>query len=82
MGTFKIEITAVGGHGQDRSKKEGEKVNFYEGGNTSPDALAKTFVENLRGWGNDVQEAKITHWPGEPGEVVDDLKTCERKGNF
>jgi hypothetical protein len=28
MGTFRIEITAVGGHGQDRDKKDGEKVDF------------------------------------------------------
>ncbi len=82
MGTFKIEITAVGGHGQDRGKKDGEKVNFYEGGRDQPDAIAKTLVETLRVFGSDVQQAKIIHWPGETGEVQDDLLTGIRKGNF
>lgn len=82
MGTFKIEITAVGGHGQDRNKKEGEVVNFYEGGNKTPDAIAKTLVETLRSWGNSVEEAKIIHWSDAEGEVTDDLLTGKRKGNF
>lgn len=82
MGTFKIEITAVGGHGQDRRKKDGEVVNFYDEGSISPDALAKTFVEMLKAHGTNVQEAKIVHWPETPTEVSDDLLTGIRKGNF
>lgn len=82
MGNFKIEISAVGGHGQDRSKKEGEIVNFYADGNTTPDAIAKTLVETLRVFNINVEVAEIIHWPGEEGEVIDDLLTGERKGNF
>lgn len=82
MGTFKIQITAVGGHGQDRSKKDGEVVNFYQGGSTTPDAVAKLFVEMLKAHGSSVSEAKIIHWPEESSEVTDDLLTGVRKGNF
>lgn len=82
MGQFRIIITAVGGHGQDRSKKDGEVVNFFEGGHTSPDALAKMVTENLRAYGNNVEDAKIIHWPGSDTEVTDDLKTGIRTGNF
>lgn len=82
MGTFKIEITAVGGHGQDRSKKNGEVVNFYEGGENSPDAITKTLVEAMKFYGTNVEEAKIIHWPGAEDEVTDDLLTGIRSGDF
>ncbi len=82
MGNFKIEINAVGGHGQDRNKKDGEIVNFEAGGENTPDAIAKRFVDMLKGFGNSVQSATITHWPGEKGEVTDDLLSGKRTGNF
>ena len=82
MGTFKIQITAEGGHGQDRDVKDGEIVNFYKGGNSQPDALAKTFVEMLKSHGSSVSHATIIHWPEQEGEVTDDLLTGVRKGNF
>ena len=82
MGTFKIQITAVGGHGQDREVKEGEVVNFYKDGSTTPDALAKTFVEMLKAHGSSVEEAKIVHWTEQESEVTDDLLIGVRKGNF
>lgn len=82
MGTFKIQITAVGGHGQDRETKDGEIVNFYKDGSITPDALAKTFVEMLKAHGSQVDEAKIIHWPETKSEVQDDLLSGIRKGNF
>lgn len=82
MGNFRIVINAVGGHGQDRDKKEGEIVNFYQGGSSTPDALAKTMVEMLKAHGSSVDNAEIIHWPGEESEVIDDLLAGERKGNF
>jgi hypothetical protein len=86
MGTFKITIIAVGGHGVDRSKKDGEVVDFSEGGDSSPDALAKKLVEALRASGCSFDYpdhgATITHWPGQESEVNDDLLTGVRKGNF
>lgn len=83
MGTFRIEIEAVGGHGVDREVKDGEIVNFYKDGRTTPDAVAKSFAEALK-WvaGADVRSAKIIHWPGDKSEVTDDLMTGERRGNF
>lgn len=82
MGNFTIEVKAVGGHGQDRSKKDGEVVNFGGEDSNSPDAIAKRFVDELKAKGTNVESATITHWPGEPGEVKDDLLTGIRKGNF
>ena len=82
MGTFKIEVTAVGGHGVDRGKKEGEVVDFNADGDFSPDAIANRFIKELKRFGNDVQSAVIVHWPGEEVEVRDDLLTGVRKGNF
>jgi hypothetical protein len=82
MGTFRFEITAVGGHGQDRSKKDGEKVDFKEGGEYTPEALVLRFINDLKHFGMVPKEAKIIHWPGEPAEVEDNLLTGIRKGKF
>jgi hypothetical protein len=83
MGTFKIEIIAVGGHGVDRGPKEGESINPYKEGSNTPDALAKSFVEMLKYSGTNVESAKLIHWPGETSEVTDDLLNGKReKGNF
>jgi hypothetical protein len=82
MGTFKIEIKAVGGHGVDRRKKDGEAVDFFESGDITPDAIAKKFVNELKANGNDISLAVITHWPGEPNEVQDNLMTGIRSGKF
>lgn len=82
MGTFKIEIVAVGGHGQDREKKDGEVVNFEAGGEGTPDEIASDFVKVLQAAGCDVQSARIVHWPGEQSEVSDNLLTGIRTGNF
>lgn len=82
MGTFKIVIQAVGGHGVDREKKNGEKVNFKAEGDFTPDAIAERFANELKHFGCNVEEAQIIHWPGEENTVVDDLVTGERTGNF
>lgn len=83
MGNFRIVIEAVGGHGVDRTPKEGEDINFYKEGNTSPDAIAKQFVEVLRTYNPSIQSAKLIHWPDTESEVTDDLLNSKReKGNF
>jgi hypothetical protein len=82
MGDFRITINAVGGHGQDRSKKDGETVDFNAGGEGTPDSVAKKCVDELKAKGVDVTSATITHWPGSETEVTDDLLTGARKGNF
>ena len=82
MGTFRVEIQAVGGHGQDRDNKTGENVDFNAGGDQTPDAIAKKFVDDLKAAGVNVESAKIVHWPGTETEVTDDLLTGARVGNF
>lgn len=82
MGNFKIEINAVGGHGLDRGKKDGEVVDFFVDGENTPDAIAKKLVEELKANGSNINSATITHWPGQESEVKDDLITGVRTGNF
>lgn len=87
MGTFNINITAVGGHGCDRKAKAGEKLYARCGRFGCPDCMAYDFAQQLkqRGmFGNSANDkAEFTHWPGEPSQVVDDLLLNERKsGQF
>lgn len=89
MGDFRIVINAVGGHGQDRDKKDGEIVDF---GTNTPEAIAKEFVEKLKASGCSVDNAYVVHWPldnyegqlknGRATQIVDDLITGKRTGNF
>lgn len=82
MGNYRIIIDAVGGHGVDRTKKDGEIVNHYAEGLNTPDAKAKQMVDFLNHNGGGLISAKLIHWPGETGEVTDDLLTSIRTGNF
>jgi hypothetical protein len=88
MGDFRIVINAVGGHGQDRDKKDGEVVNFSAESSLSPEALAEKFVKELKESGCSVQDAKVIHWPIDnypdqrTSQIEDDLVTGVRKGNF
>lgn len=82
MGNYRIEIDAVGGHGCNRDVKSGDKT-YGCGSWHCPDCIARFFVSILRTLlGNTVNKATLTHWPGEQGEVKDDLLTGERKGSF
>ena len=70
MGDFRIIIDATGGHGQDRDKKDGEKVDFTKSGDNyhsgqTPEAIAQTFIAALKGSGCKVQSAKVVHWPAD-----------------
>lgn len=80
MGTFNINITAVGGHGCQREIKDGQEVSGC-GEETCPDCKTRRFVEDLRRSAS-VESAILTHWPGQPTQVVDDLLTRKRSGNF
>ena len=66
MGNFKFVIDCVGGHGQDRSKKDGEVVDFtnpeYPSENT-PERIMQRCVDELKASGCNVQAAKVHHWP-------------------
>lgn len=80
MGTFRIEITANGGHGCSRDIKDGGNVAGC-GQKGCPDCETRVFVEYLK-QRNSVVAAVLIHWPGEPGEVQDNLLTGVRKGSF
>lgn len=81
MGNFRIVIDAVGGHGQDRDRKDGETVDFTHNAgyhnNDTPEAIAKRAVEELKAKGTNILSAKVYHWPsdtvyqGDPVAPVD-----------
>lgn len=75
-------ITGVGSHGVNREAKDGEQVNFNAEGDKSPDAIAKKITEELIASVASIDSAKLIHWPGQECEIVDDLVTGKRKGNF
>lgn len=81
MGTFRIEVEAVGGHGCQREIKDGGTVDGC-GHPSCPDCMARGFVKDLKEKGNSVLSAKLTHWPGDKSEVRDDLLTGVRSGSF
>jgi len=73
MGNFKIEIEAVGGHGSDRTAKQGEPLDIKGG----PDKKALDFVSELSASGCSIVSATLTHWP-DTTPIVDDLKAGVR----
>jgi hypothetical protein len=81
MGQFKVEVVAVGGHGCQREKRDGEDVADC-GEPSCPDCIARRFVNELTTKGSNVESATLTHWPGQPSQVVDDLKSGKRAGSF
>lgn len=85
MGNFKIEIEAVGGHGDFREVKQGESLPAYDdhpgGPSGGPDHLARDFVGTLKK-SNNVLSAKLVHWP-DTTPIVDNLLTGVREhGDF
>jgi len=87
MGTFRVEIEAVGGHGCQRLVGDGEvkkdrcQDEYYQDKYYCVDCAVKEFVEELKKK-NNVVSATLTHWPGTPQEITDDLLTMKRKGAF
>ena len=81
MGTFKVEVTAVGGHGCQREFGDGEHVVGCEK-QGCPDCMAREFVRRLKRSGASVTKATLVHWPDQVGQVHDDLLTGERRGTF
>jgi len=81
MGTFNINITAVGGHGCQREIKDGGEVYGCQSMNC-PDCLAREFIAHMQAKGVNVEEGKLTHWPSQEDQVVDDLLTRKRSGSF
>lgn len=94
MGDFRIVIDTVGGHGQDREKKNGEIVDFGSDQLNSPEAYFKKCIEDAiaKGIISSDTTAKVIHWPldnyggpeknGRTAYIADDLLTGKRTGSF
>lgn len=80
MGRFRITITAVGGHGCQREIKDTGRVHGCRRMGC-PDCETRRFVELMKQQ-NSVEGATITHWPGQPSQVEDNLLSGVRTGSF
>lgn len=90
MGTFRVEVQAVGGHGCQRDIKAWGTVSDC-GQPGCVDCIARRFVKAFKDAGAhfdatgsiaSVGYAKLTHWPHGNGTVSDDLLTGIRSGSF
>ena len=81
MGDYRVVIEATGGHGCQREKRDGAVVGTCDSPGC-PDCRVRALVKDLRATGNTVKSATLTHWPGEQGEVTDDLVSGVRRGSF
>jgi hypothetical protein len=81
MGNYRIVINAVGGHGCQRDKKDGATVAFCDSF-YCPDCHTRRLIKTLQLTSNTVNDATLTHWPGTPQEVSDDLLSGKRSGSF
>jgi len=79
MGDFRIEINMVGGHGCDRTAKEGGAISGCQRIGC-PDCEAKRCVEFLMRHSNSLKSMTITHWPDTPSQVVDEYKPSQTYG--
>jgi hypothetical protein len=82
MGQFRVEVTAVGGHGCQRQIKDGGQIQQFCGSPSCPDCVAREFVRSLKRAGAMLEKAELIHWPGSSTEVRDDLLTLKRTGSF
>jgi hypothetical protein len=82
VGQFRVEVTAVGGHGCQRHIKDGGQLQQYCGSPSCPDCAAREFVRTLKRQGHTIEHAHLIHWPGTAGEVRDNLVDGKRGGNF
>ena len=82
MGEFRIVIDAIGGHGDEREVGDGGTLHYSLYPERSLALVAFEAVAELRKRGATVTGATLIHWPGTPGEVVDDVLAGTRKGSF
>jgi len=73
MGDFRVTINAVGGHGCEREKKDGETVYGCRRMDC-PDCITARYVADLERAGVSVGSAVLQHWPNQPTEVVDEFR--------
>lgn len=82
MGTFRVEVQAVGNHGCQRDKGDETIEGCGLAGCT--DCVAREFLAKLQATGASVERATIEHWPHQtpkPGPV-DNLLTKTRDKSF
>ena len=87
MGTFRVMVTAVGGHGCQRDKNGADVITGC-GEPSCPDCITREYVRKLKQCAS-VSEAIIHHWPGSQvrpdglaGDVMDNLLLERRLGRF
>lgn len=82
MGTYRVELQAVGGHGCNRQVVDGE-AHIGCQRRDCPDCVARDFTRRMVSLGgNTVESSVLIHWPGQESEVRDDLLRGIRHGNF
>jgi hypothetical protein len=91
MGQFHVVVQAVGNHGCERDKIDGEHVVGCERIGCT-DCITREFVRRLKKSGATVHVAAIDHWPAvteygvnplaPSGQVQDDLLSGTRSGSF
>ena len=91
MGTFRVEVQGTGNHGCQRDVKNEDVVEPHCGSPACVDCITREYVTKLLALGTtfapsenpDINGyAKLTHWPGQKGTVVDDLLSRKRTGSF
>jgi len=83
MGQFRIEISAVAGHGCSRTENDGDSIKHSGCQRMNcPDCLARSLVQTFQRLGFHDLKATFTHWPDTDAQVVDDLVAGVRHGSF
>lgn len=89
MGDFRVVIEALGGHGCQREKGDGDFVVGCEA-RDCPDCMVRELVRRMKRGGCTIHKAEIVHWPADmegrsydkAQEVRDDLLTGLRSNTF
>jgi hypothetical protein len=89
MGDFRIVIEAMGGHGCQRERGDGDHVVGCEQ-HGCPDCMTRELVRRMKRAGVSLHKAELVHWPADmegrnynkDSEVRDDLLTGLRSGRF
>jgi len=81
MGHYTLFIEATGNASCKLNLGDGVKV-FGCGQRACAGCEFRDVVQQLREKGQSISKAVLVHNPGEPGEVIDDLLTRIRHGNF
>lgn len=76
VGAFKIQVDAIGNHGCQRERVDGDTV-YGCGSMNCPDCLTSEYIAKMRRAGVLMTSAVITHWPGQPTQVTDEYQLAD-----